>query len=124
MTAAIVQPPLPILDVNRIVECASCGTQTSVYHLAGGIGICPGCREQVCSFCGCTERRACIHPEYGYPCSWAEPGVCDFCTWEIAEANLIALNEGLDHVGPFKPRQRPSVLPAAGLGQMQEVPDR
>jgi hypothetical protein len=121
MTAAIVQPQLPILDLNRLVECASCGTQTSVYDLAAGEGSCPGCGEAVCSFCGCTDRRACLHPDYGYPCSWYDAGVCDFCHWEIAEANYIAVTDGSDHVGPFKPRQRPGVIKASNLDRFQEV---
>jgi hypothetical protein len=119
--AALIQPPLPILDLNRLVECASCRAQTSVYDLAAGEGSCPGCGRQICSFCGCTEERACIHPEYGYPCSWYDVGVCIFCHYEIAEANYIAVTEGPEHVRPFTPRLRPGVLPGSHLGRMQEV---
>jgi hypothetical protein len=113
--AAVIQPPLPIDALNRLVECASCRTQTSVYHLNAGEGSCPGCGRQICSFCGCTEERACIHPDYGYPCGWVELGVCNFCSYEIAEAQYIAVTDGPDHVRPFTPRPRPSVLPASHL---------
>jgi hypothetical protein len=119
--AAVIQPPLPIFDLNRLVECSSCRIQTSVYDLAAGEGLCRSCGSQLCSFCGCTDQRACIHPEYGYPCSWYDAGVCDFCHWEIAEANFIALTEGPDHIRPFTPRLRPNVLSTSHLGQIQEV---
>jgi hypothetical protein len=116
MTAAIIQPPLAILDLNRIVECASCGSQSSVYDLAAGSGVCRGCGEQLCSFCGCTEQRACLHPDYGYPCGWYDTGVCDFCHWEIAEADYFAVTGR--PVRPFTPRLRPGVLPGSHLGQL------
>lgn len=32
----------------------------------------------VCRSCGCTESRACIHPELG-PCGWVEPDLCSAC---------------------------------------------
>jgi len=38
--------------------------------------------EKICLQCGCSEKDACIHPDFG-PCWWVEEYLCSHCT-EIA----------------------------------------
>lgn len=33
-----------------------------------------------CKKCGCTNEKACYHPDYG-PCSWADPGTFELCSF-------------------------------------------
>lgn len=114
-------PRQPITSVDRSVECASCFLSDTVRAYLGRDGRCPGCGSPICSFCGCTEQRACLHPEYGYPCGWSEIGVCDFCHWEIAEVNFLLVTAGPEHVPMFAERLRPSIVPASNLANLREV---
>lgn len=112
---------LPIINVTRTIECASCFFSDAVKGFLERDGYCPGCHAPICSFCGCTDRRGCLHPEYGFPCSWTEAGICDFCHWDIAEANYLLITAGPEHVPMFEERLRPAVVPASTLSNLQEV---
>jgi hypothetical protein len=111
----------PITNVDRTVECASCFFKDAVRGFLDRDGYCPGCGVPICSFCGCTDRRGCLHPEYGFPCSWVDVGVCDFCHWEIAEVNFLLVTAGPEHVPMFGERLRPSIVPASNLSNLPEV---
>jgi hypothetical protein len=38
---------------------------------------------KACRTCGCTELSACLDPDTGVPCSWAEPDLCSACVTPI-----------------------------------------
>lgn len=37
-----------------------------------------------CRICGCTDNNACLDPDLGITCGWAEPDLCTFCAAAIA----------------------------------------
>jgi hypothetical protein len=41
--------------------------------------VCADCLR-TCAGCGCTDNNACIDPETGEPCAWAEGVDIDICT--------------------------------------------
>jgi hypothetical protein len=112
----------PIIDHERLISCTACGAVARTLDLVSSqSGTCLACRQPVCSFCGCTEGVPCLHPEHKYPCGWIDIGVCDFCHFEIAEANYIAVTLGPEYVKPFVDRVRQQILPGSQFESMREA---
>lgn len=50
-------------------------------------GKCPGCRQPVCFFCGCTDEVPCAIPVVGghIACAWYADGICTVCFHRVVE---------------------------------------
>jgi hypothetical protein len=74
------------------VPCRNCGYMLMASYEAQNQGLCPGCREQACYTCGCTDERACVKESRSLDetrvtelvCDWTREGPCSFCVWEAA----------------------------------------
>jgi hypothetical protein len=104
MTQQIVgQDAKSVLDPERQFSCGQCAKPLSVKEALSGSPHCPHCKVLLCSFCGCTERAACMSAERG-PCAWIEnfdaiamilfameaetkgmPAICSECYFQIGE---------------------------------------
>lgn len=67
--------------------CRACGESLGGAAPPRAPGVCPGCGQEVCFGCGCTNARACAVPvaDGVLTCSWVVPGTCLFCVWAAVE---------------------------------------
>lgn len=86
-----------ILDIGEArVTCLGCLTVVSVDAVLDNEGLCPTCDEMVCVICGCTMRKACVHPSFPngeLTCEWQDVGLCSFCFQKEAEIQYKAVTQ-------------------------------
>jgi len=85
----IVNPPL-VINYDHLLDCATkrygdlspkdAIAKLLVEYDQGALSIIdePVFDEVACRVCGCTENRACFHPDHG-ACWWVEYDLCSHC---------------------------------------------